>query len=359
MLASAVLLACRTKALPFLLLKFFCRAHKSTCVMFRGLLFSLFSFLFFSFFFFFLFSLSLSLYSFLFSFFFFSFFFFFFFLFSFFFFLFSFFFFFFLFFFFLFFLFFFFSFFLFFFFSFFLFFFFSFFLFFFFLFSFFLFFFFSLFFFFFSFLFFCQCPTCTETPAEQSSNNARPTPRTRVGALSRCHPGHRDTPGGSRQDTHSTPVPERGGCGWPKHKLNATHVVRRSTEPIRLECKHGSGAEGSKCSQDPARTQDSDVKPRRVADARVTLSHTRDDSEKVTDEEMDEMIEIVEVACSITQVRIPERIAEQIAARTCRKEQTVEAMKMTPQERVSNRTVKQITDKPESGNSTDFGAQRG
>ena len=27
--------------------------------------------------------------------------------------------------------------------------------------------------------------------------------------------------GGSRQDTHSTPVPERGGCGWPKHKHNS------------------------------------------------------------------------------------------------------------------------------------------
>ena len=37
-----------------------------------------------------------------------------------------------------------------------------------------------------------------------------------------------------------------------------------------------------------------------------------------------------------------ERIAEQIAARTCRKEQTVEAMKMIPQERVSKRIVKQI-----------------
>ena len=83
-------------------------------------------------------------------------------------------------------------------------------------------------------------------------------------------------------------------------------------QSISLECEHGSGAEGSKCSQDPARTQDSDVKPRRVADARVTLSHTRDDSEKVTDEEMDEMIEIVEVVCSITQERIPERIVKQI-----------------------------------------------
>ena len=46
-------------------------------------------------------------------------------------------------------------------------------------------------------------------------------------------------------------------------------------QSISLECEHGSGAEGSKCSQDPARTQDSDVKPRRVADARVTLKPTK------------------------------------------------------------------------------------
>ena len=65
-------------------------------------------------------------------------------------------------------------------------------------------------------------------------------------------------------------------------------------------------------------------------------------SEKLMVEEMDELIEIVEVVCSITQERIPERIAEQIAARTCREEQTVEAMKMIPQERVSKRIVKQI-----------------
>ena len=86
-------------------------------------------------------------------------------------------------------------------------------------------------------------------------------------------------------------------------------------------------------------------------------------SEKVTDEEMDEMIqrltmtivsvkrrtveEIVEVAHSVhTEAYSAERIAGQIAARTCRKEQTVEAMKMIPQERVSKRIVKQIMDKP-------------
>ena len=95
---------------------------------------------------------------------------------------------------------------------------------------------------------------------------------------------------------------------------------------------------------------------------------------------MDEMIEIVEVVCSITQERVPERIAEQIAARTCRKEQTVEAMKMITQERVSKRIVKQIIGQASAtsgrsrmsrilkttqqvvnrgGNSTDFGARRG
>ena len=35
-------------------------------------------------------------------------------------------------------------------------------------------------------------------------------------------------------------------------------------------------------------------------------------SEKVTDEEMDEMIEIVEVVCSITQERVSKRIVKQI-----------------------------------------------
>ena len=89
--------------------------------------------------------------------------------------------------------------------------------------------------------------------SQQLSNNARPTPRTRVGALSRCHPGHRDTPVGPGRTPTVHRCPKGEGCGWPKHKLNTTHVVRRSTEPIRLECKHGSGAEGSKCSQDPAR----------------------------------------------------------------------------------------------------------
>ena len=67
-------------------------------------------------------------------------------------------------------------------------------------------------------------------------------------------------------------------------------------------------------------------------------------SEKVTDEEMDEMIQIVEVAHSVARIRGTNRRAD--CGRTCRKEQTVEAMKMIPQERVSKRIVKQIMDKP-------------
>ena len=81
-------------------------------------------------------------------------------------------------------------------------------------------------------------------------------------------------------------------------------------------------------------------------------------SEKLTDEEMDEMIqrltltvvsvkrrtvkEIVEVAHSVPRIRGNE---SQSRSWTCRKEQTVEAMKMIPQERVSKRIVKQIMDK--------------
>ena len=85
-------------------------------------------------------------------------------------------------------------------------------------------------------------------------------------------------------------------------------------------------------------------------------------SEKLTDEEMDPDDPETDVDGCIRQATnrkrdrgscsqhphrsvFWERIAEQIAARTCRKEQTVEAMKMIPQERVSKRIVKQIMDK--------------
>ena len=54
-------------------------------------------------------------------------------------------------------------------------------------------------------------------------------------------------------------------------------------QSLSLECEHGSGAEGSKQQLGPRtqpelvhqRTQDNAVKPRRVADARVTLNPTR------------------------------------------------------------------------------------
>ena len=57
-------------------------------------------------------------------------------------------------------------------------------------------------------------------------------------------------------------------------------------QSLSPECEHGSGAQGSKQkvqAEGPRtqpelvhqRTQDSDVKPRRVADARVTLNPTR------------------------------------------------------------------------------------
>ena len=62
------------------------------------------------------------------------------------------------------------------------------------------------------------------------SNNTRPTPRTRVGALSRCHPGHRDTPVGPGRTPTVHRCPRGEAVGGPS--TNTTHVVRRSTEPI-------------------------------------------------------------------------------------------------------------------------------
>ena len=59
------------------------------------------------------------------------------------------------------------------------------------------------------------------------SNNTRPTPRTRVGALSRCHPGHRDTPVGPGRTPTVHRCPRGEAVGGPS--TNTTHVVRRST----------------------------------------------------------------------------------------------------------------------------------
>ena len=78
---------------------------------------------------------------------------------------------------------------------------------------------------------FCQCSTYTETPTQQSvSSHTRPTPHTRVGALSRCHPGHRDTPVGPGRTPTVHRCPKGEAVGGPY--TNTTHVVRRSTEHI-------------------------------------------------------------------------------------------------------------------------------
>ena len=66
-----------------------------------------------------------------------------------------------------------------------------------------------------------------QDPYTAVSNDTRPTPRTRVGALSRCHPGHRDTPVGPGR----TPTVHwclYGGRLWVAQAqcTYTTHVVR-------------------------------------------------------------------------------------------------------------------------------------
>ena len=55
------------------------------------------------------------------------------------------------------------------------------------------------------------------------SNNARPTPRTRVGALSRCHPGHRDTPVGPGRTPTVHRCPKGEAVGGPS--TNSTQLT--------------------------------------------------------------------------------------------------------------------------------------
>ena len=80
------------------------------------------------------------------------------------------------------------------------------------------------------------------------SNNTRPTPRTRVGALSWVPAGQQYT--GARE----------GGCGWPKHKHNSrcSWIHRAYLSNVNMVAEQ----QGSKCSldKDPARTQDNAVK---------------------------------------------------------------------------------------------------
>ena len=81
-------------------------------------------------------------------------------------------------------------------------------------------------------------------------------------------------------------------------------------QSISLECEHGSGATRFEVQLGP-RTQPELVhqhRPGRDSECRTVTSSriaSQKRSKKVTDEEMDEMIEIVEVVCSITQERIP------------------------------------------------------
>ena len=152
-------------------------------------------------------------------------------------------------------------------------------------------------------------------------------------------------------------MPERGGCGWPKHKHNsrcaqihrahhydvdmvAEQKVRSSarTQPERRTATSSRVASQKRRSRGAYRgTTRSSTRPRKLVrcgnlslQIRVRVSRKPSWSPKRSKE------------AETAQERIPERIAEQIAARTCRKEQTVEAMKMFPQERVSKRIVKQI-----------------
>ena len=119
----------------------------------------------------------------------------------------------------------------------------------------------------------CQCSTCTETPTQQSATTQD---QHHAQGLALCHDvtldivTHRWVPAGHPQYTGA-----REGRLWvAQAQTQLTLFV--DPQSISLECEHGSGAEGSKCrTKDPARTQDNAVKPRRVADARVTLNPTR------------------------------------------------------------------------------------
>ena len=155
-------------------------------------------------------------------------------------------------------------------------------------------------------------------------------------------------------------------------------------QSLSLECEHGSGAEGSKCSLDQgpspnlfistvlektanagqcrqaASRRRCESDPQSHKEATSMLNEKR--SEKLTDEEMDEMIQRLTLTVVSVKRRTVKEIVEVVRSITteaysgnesqsrswtcpCRKEQTVEAMKMIPQERVSKRIVKQIMDK--------------
>ena len=91
-------------------------------------------------------------------------------------------------------------------------------------------------------------------------------------------------------------------------------------QSLSLECEHGSGAEGSKCSLDqgpsPNAGQCRQAASRRRCESdpqsykETTSMLTKKLSEKLMAEEMDEMIQIVEVAHSVPRIRGTNRRAD-------------------------------------------------
>ena len=129
-------------------------------------------------------------------------------------------------------------------------------------------------------VFSCQCSTCTETPTQQSATTQD---QHHAQGLALCHDvtldivTHRWVPAGHPQYTGA-----REGRLWvAQAQTQLTLFV--DPQSLSLECEHGSGARRFEVQLGPRtqpelvhqRTQDSAVKPRRVADARVTLNPTR------------------------------------------------------------------------------------
>ena len=93
----------------------------------------------------------------------------------------------------------------------------------------------------------CQCYTCTETPTQQSATTQD---QHHAQGLALCHDvtldivTHRWVPAGHPQYTGA-----REGRLWvAQAQTQLTLFV--DPQSLSLECEHGSGAEGSKCSQD-------------------------------------------------------------------------------------------------------------
>ena len=204
----------------------------------------------------------------------------------------------------------------------------------------------------------CQCSTCTETPTQQSATTQD---QHHAQGLALCHDvtldivTHRWVPAGHPQYTGA-----REGRLWvAQAQTQLTLFV--DPQSLSLECEHGSGAEGSKCSLDQGPSPNLFIST--VLDETANAGHCRQAasrrrcesdpqshkettsmlnekrSEKLTDEEMDGMIqrltltvvsvkrrtvkEIVEVVRSIPQKRIlgTNRRADRGRARAARSRQ--------------------------------------